>query len=253
MRLSAIIWDYDGTLVDSYARNFAVTRDIFNNLNLGFNKSSMPVALQSIEEYKKANQLATNWRDLYTHYFGLTQEQTDKAGLLWSKHQKKSSIKTEIFENIPAVVQALGFIPHGICSQNCSKNIKEFLDRHNIGKYFKSIIGYKDISLTKQKPNPAEFMRCFEAMQLASNNHDAIIYIGDHEQDMQFARNAEQELKKQNRHIRVLGVAACYNGSNMDKWQVKPNYHASVPSDIIGIVRQVDKQQFSQYQSGEDV
>lgn len=241
MQISAILWDYDGTLVDTYQRNLAVTREIVSEISskVKEDKGNMPAGLLSLDAYKEANHLSLNWQDLYANYFDLTAEETQEAGPLWSIYQEKCHVEASLIENIPNVIRELQFLPHGICSLNCSSNIKKYLNKNNLDSCFKSIIGYNDVPLSQQKPNPASFLQCCNAMQIDLNTRQTIIYIGDHEQDIQFAMNAEKELKKQGGDISVLTIAALYNHPSPSERSLKSDYTAYAVSDILDIIRQL--------------
>ena len=61
MNVAAVIWDYDGTLVDTRQKNLAVTREIvWEVLQKSFEEFP---ALATIENYEQANLASVNWRD----------------------------------------------------------------------------------------------------------------------------------------------------------------------------------------------
>jgi len=236
MKLAVILWDYDGTLVNTYQKNLTITQEIFRKVVPG---KELPPILRSIEQYKKANHQAANWQDLYINHLSLTNEQTDVAGKMWSEYQNKSDVPVEIFEGISDVLQQLEHIPHGICSQNCSNNILGYLERHNLNSYFKSIIGQNDVDYSQQKPDPTGFIRCIENMKL-TNNDMTFIYIGDHEKDVEFAKNTEQALRNAKKDIKVWSIAACYSGNNQNDWAIQADYCANSVSDILECVKLIE-------------
>ena len=75
-KIKAIIWDYDGTLVDTRHKNLNVTKNIFESIT-ETDVSEFP-ALRSLENYYLANRRASNWRELYRQEFNLTEKQIDK-------------------------------------------------------------------------------------------------------------------------------------------------------------------------------
>ena len=61
--VKTVIWDYDGTLVDTRQKNLNVTKEVvFEVLNKGHEEFS---ALHNIQNYQLANSKSANWRDLY--------------------------------------------------------------------------------------------------------------------------------------------------------------------------------------------
>jgi phosphoglycolate phosphatase-like HAD superfamily hydrolase len=67
--IEAVNWDYDGTLVDTRQKNLDVTKEIVWEV-LQKNHETFS-ALQSLENYEKANSRSANWRDLYTYEFSM--------------------------------------------------------------------------------------------------------------------------------------------------------------------------------------
>ena len=115
-RVKAVFWDYDGTLVDTRVKNFYVAQKVIE-LVTG-KESGFFAALQSMESFYAAYQKSVNWRDFYQGAFGLTEEQTDQAGILWSEYQLKDSTPTPFYRGISEVLKELGNLPQGIVSQN---------------------------------------------------------------------------------------------------------------------------------------
>ena len=73
--IEAVIWDYDGTLVDTCQKNLDVTKEIVLDV-LSKSYEDFPALLNS-ENYKKANERAANWREMYSHEFLMNEEQTN--------------------------------------------------------------------------------------------------------------------------------------------------------------------------------
>ncbi|MEE8062223.1 MAG: hypothetical protein V3T16_10335, partial [Gemmatimonadales bacterium] len=68
----AVIWDYDGTLVDSCERNLSVTREIITTVTL--RPADSDEALVSVASYRAATVRSRNWRDLYATEFGFSEQ-----------------------------------------------------------------------------------------------------------------------------------------------------------------------------------
>ncbi len=73
MKLAAVLWDYDGTLMDSCHKNLSVNQDIFSFLKPEIEKSEWPVSIQSIAEYRKAVSETLNWLHFYMNHLRLTE------------------------------------------------------------------------------------------------------------------------------------------------------------------------------------
>ena len=132
--LKAIIWDYDGTLVDTRQKNLNVTKNIIKNVS-GRNAEEFPV-LKNVEKYHKVTMQSSNWRKLYQEEFQLTEEQINEAGSLWADYQLSDNTPVTVFEGIKRVLSSLGSIPQGIVSQNSKSNVYNHLEKEDLIKYF---------------------------------------------------------------------------------------------------------------------
>ncbi|MGD9153734.1 MAG: HAD-IA family hydrolase [Gammaproteobacteria bacterium] len=234
MTVSAILWDYDGTLVDSAHKNLMATREILLHLNYITSNDEWPSALSSVEKYRDITCSATNWRHFYKKYFGLSEQQVNEAGALWSEFQLKNQTPVEVFDGIPQLISSLPPIPQGICSLNCEQLIEKELQQRQLLNYFDYIVGYNTKAISQPKPDPESFAYCLQQMKVPTAG--TIIYIGDHHEDTQFARNAEKMLRNDNNQLRVVNIAACYSGAKPDLWEMQPDYRAHSVDEVVSII-----------------
>lgn len=200
-----IVWDYDGTLFDTREKNYNVTKKIIKEVKGGFNQFSV---LNSVTDYYNSHLKATNWRHFYRDQFFLSENEIDEAGKLWTEFQLKDVTTVPPIEGISSVIKSINF-PQGIVSQNSKENIVQNLKRNNLNTYFQSIIGYEEVDLKLQKPHPAGLLKCIE--HLCNSKSGNVFYIGDHETDLQTAKNANQFFTENNRSLKVISIAAAYS------------------------------------------
>lgn len=237
MNISAILWDYDGTIIDSTRKNMVVTLEVLKHFISDIN-NNIPSELTSIEKYQEANYKYKNWKDFYKNCYGLSDEEVNEAGKLWSPCQLADDTIPDMFSEVNEVIKSFGDIKQGICSQNCSKNIEKTLKIFELSKYFQSIIGYQDVSYDEQKPNPSGFIKCVENLKISINN-STMIYIGDHQEDTIFGKNAEEYYRGKGYNVKVICIAASYSGHSTDNWIVKPDFIAYSTTDIINIIKRL--------------
>lgn len=234
MKLSAIIWDYDGTLVDSTKKNMEVTVEVLKKLSLDVDRN-LPEALTSVKKYLQANYKYKNWRELYENCYSLSEQQVEEAGKLWSPYQLANQTIADLYLGLDDTIHSLGNIAHGICSQNCSDNIRKTLSTFGILEYFKAIVGYEDVSYLEQKPNPTGLLKCIEILKTPMQD-TTVVYIGDHQEDVVFGKNAELLLNQKGQKISVKSIAVDYSGSCPKEWKHKPDFIASSAEDIKQII-----------------
>lgn len=234
--IKAIIWDYDGTLVDTRRKNLEVTREIMQEV-VGEALDTYKV-LQSLDYYQSANENSKNWRELYKTYFQLSDAQINKAGAMWKEYQVKNETEVSLFKNIRHVLNELNEYPHGIVSQNAYDNIVSSLTTQKIQSLFSKVIGYEEVSYDQQKPDPTGLLACIK--HLTDFNEGLVVYIGDHETDIQCAYLANNRLKEAGKNLQVISIAALYGlSTDTESWRYKPDFEACDTSDICLTIREL--------------
>jgi len=232
----AVIWDFDGTLVDTSRKNLNVTQEILRHIKPAEDPSQLP-ALADLESYLQAGRNTVNWRDFYRKHFLLDEQQTDLAGKLWTEFQLKDDTEISFFPDMKEVIRSLGHLPQGIVSQNSKDNIIKLLGKYDLLPYFTEIIGYEEVHLKAQKPAPDGLLKCIE--KITGDKSGIIYYVGDHETDIVCAFNANEILKK--RGIKVDSIAAFYGfRQNTADWQIQPDHTAFNASEILNIIPHAD-------------
>jgi HAD superfamily hydrolase (TIGR01549 family) len=231
--IKAIIWDYDGTLVDTLHKNLNVTKNIIGCIT-GTDALAFP-ALRSLANYSIANRRTSNWRELYRQEFNLTENQIDEAGQLWTAYQLNDNTEVSFYEGIEAVICDLAEFPHGIVSQNSKSSITQNLEKKNLLPFFKYIVGYEEVDLKKQKPEPDGLLSCMEKLSALESGY--VCYIGDHETDIQCVSAANRALQEDNLNARIFSIGACYNiGADTSAWNARPDFEAREAADILEII-----------------
>lgn len=232
-KIQAIIWDYDGTLVDTRFKNFNVTKMIIRDIT-GSDPNKFPV-LQNVEKYELANYISKNWREMYQREFGLNEDQIDCAGKLWTPYQLKDRTPVPFINGIPKVIQALKTFSQGIVSQNSKNGIIQQLRNNHLTEFFSCIIGYEEVSLSKQKPEPDGLLLCIE--ELTSSTSGYIFYIGDHETDMQCAQKASQRIENSKPDLTIFTIGVFHGLVTDDSsWSFKPDFITKKPEDILKVI-----------------
>lgn len=228
-RLKAVIWDYDGTLVDSRQKNLSVTRKIVEEITK-ISADEFPM-LTDLEKYHRATMESSNWRKFYREEFELNKEQVNEAGSLWTVYQLNDSTPVNVFAGIREGMNSIETIPQGIVSQNSKSNIERQLKSDDLLKYFSHISGYEEVALDRQKPEPDGLISCIK--DLSDSEDGTIFYIGDHETDIQCAARANQILAD----LEVLSIGVLY-GTGIDnvKWNTKPDFEANSVLELFDII-----------------
>lgn len=229
--VAAVIWDFDNTLVDSRAKNLAVTRRIAAELLGSWDRYPM---LGSLDAYERALWRTRGWRDLYRTELGMDDALMDEAASLWTGYQIADSTDAPLLPGVQEALAALSQLPHAIVSANSRRNIDETLERHGLKERFRAVIGYEEVHLRAQKPAPDGLLLCME--RLGIDGQGVLLYVGDHEVDARCAANANAVLERRGAAARVLSVGADYGRSEGHDWGFEPDYRADSPERIVRLV-----------------
>jgi phosphoglycolate phosphatase-like HAD superfamily hydrolase len=228
IKADAILWDFDGTLADSAAKNIAITKQILARVAPHLTGDKLPISLQSTADYHAANHGADHWRDLYRDFFGMTTEEIEKAGPMWETYQMLDKTEVTLFDGISDTVNCFSNYPQGICSANSTANIRQVLSDNRINTAFQSVIGYEDLPHHHQKPAPDGGLKCLQDI-FGHTRNKTIIFIGDHVADVLFARALNERLGSSST---VISVIVTYSGAKPDCWKEQPDKIIDTPSEL---------------------
>ena len=231
-KVDAILWDFDGTLANSAAKNIAITKQILARVAPRLTGENLPLCLRSEAEYHVANHGADHWRDLYRDFFGMNTAEIEVAGPLWETYQFRDKTRVTLFDGVVDTVKCLSHYSQGICSANAAQNIKQVLNEHGLTSCFQSVIGYEGLDHHEQKPAPDGGLRCLQEI-FGQTRGKTIVFIGDHIADVIFARGLGERLHPSNT---VISVVTTHSGARPDLWRERPDEVIDTPSDLITLI-----------------
>jgi phosphoglycolate phosphatase-like HAD superfamily hydrolase len=231
--LRAVIWDFDGTLVDSRRKNLRVTRRLVELLTGRPAESFRP--LRSLAAYDAATLRTRNWRELYQRELGLSAAETEEAGRRWGEYQCRDGTHSPYYDGIAELIAAVE-VPQGIVSQNAASEISHSLENAGLGERVSFVVGHESIPFERQKPHPESLVVCLE--RLTDLDVGTALFVGDHEVDTLCAHATNHELERRGVELRVRSVAACYGSpSDPSRWERAPHH---VALDVADLRRLVD-------------
>ena len=173
--MKAIIWDLDGTLIDSYTVIVESICDGLKELNIEYDKSYIAnyVQTKSVTSYLKE----------------ISQKYGYSTVFLFDLYYKYSNARTMQIKSLPHAKDILDIlhnrgIKHFIYTH---KNIVSFeiLENLDMLKYFTKILTIDDGF--KRKPDPEAINYLIEEYHLDKND---VYYVGDRDLDIESANNA---------------------------------------------------------------
>ena len=167
---------------------------------------------------------------------GMSEETLSEAGRLWTRYQLADETGAAVYDGVESALGELRNLPHGIVSMNSKDNIERALANEGLLDHFELVIGYEEVSATRQKPAPDGLLMCLDRLTGMAPGH--VVYVGDHQIDIECARNANEALAADGHDIRVFAIGAAYGiGAEFGAWPDEPDYTVQRPDDIVSIVR----------------
>jgi N-acetyl-D-muramate 6-phosphate phosphatase len=239
-RVTAVIWDFDGTLADTLDRNLQITRQIVRRL-LGDAGENSP-ALSSREAYGRAVHAAPSWRELYVREFGVPIERTPEAAPLWTALHREDRDVPPLFDGVAEAVRSLACRRQGIVSQNGRDNIEHALGPPGLLECFTAIVADEDLPFHRQKPEPDGLLRCAADLHddVDLTPTDTVLYVGDHPVDVECVRRATSAPAADGCPFRLLSVGVEYGLAWRRSWPKMPDYVAARPTDVLAIVDAIE-------------
>lgn len=170
MKYKAIIYDIDGTLLDTFAMNFyPLIQIIKEELNIE----------KSYEEVLK-----------YAAYPGVKTlellgiKDIEKTHQRWVKYVNEYPEKAKAYEGVEQLLQTVK-VKQGIASSKKRKQYQIDFVEKGLDQYIDAVVLEDDTPL--HKPNPTPLLLCLEKLNVQANE---AIYIGDTYNDYLAAKNA---------------------------------------------------------------
>lgn len=172
-RLSAraIIFDWDGTLLDSFHADVRAYQAMFRALSISFSVSDL------------AKHYSPDWYRVY-RAAGIPRGQWDLADQLWS-HAYRSE-RPRLMPGAAAVLKNVrcAFVL-GLVTSGDGKRVRRQLRQFELRSLFQACICSEDAP--RRKPHPAPLQA---AMRRMNTSAEECVYVGDTPEDIEMARRA---------------------------------------------------------------
>jgi HAD superfamily hydrolase (TIGR01549 family) len=171
--VDAIVFDWDGTLVDSLPAIADANRQVLAEYGLPFDAT----------RYREA--YAPDWRHMYRR-LGVPEDSLDAAGARWLelyRMTEQAGLLPQVAESLRRLSEA-GFVM-GLVTAGHRDVVESQLERHGIGALLPSrVFGSDPIAA---KPHPDPLLRVLDELGRADRIATAR-YVGDVPDDMRMAR-----------------------------------------------------------------
>lgn len=198
-RVDVIIFDLDGTLIDSKL-------DIIKSVNYTLKE----VGLKEEDPAFIKNLIGWGTSKLIEDALGRHKDKFDKALLIFNKYYKAHQLDTtNLYPNVKDVLEYFLNKPKAIASNKSKEFVRDTLVQLGIRNYFVKIIGGDDISCLK--PSTCQIDKILHSLKIPS---DKAILVGDMSIDIKTAKSAN-----------ILSCGVTYGlGNKIDLENLKPDF-----------------------------
>lgn len=210
-KIRAVLFDWDGTLFDSTAANFAVYGDIFAHFGLP------PISFEEFQDEFIA--------DYYAYYErkGIPKSRHREVDEVWyesfTKRQKGISLTRGAAETVRGI--AGKGLSLGVVSNSMSFRIREEMRAHGVHAHFKAVVSFAEVP--ELKPSPASIRHALSILKTAPAE---TLYVGDMAEDVMAGKRAGC----------VTAAVASGMHSRERLAREKPDYLLEEVKQILGII-----------------
>lgn len=154
-RAKALIFDLDGTLVDSMPMHFEALKEICSNE--GFDFSEM-------EFYELAGVSTERIFEIMNDRHGTEFEPQKASALKEAAYRKRITLVKPIAPVLKLAMEFHGKLPMSIGTGSIGEHSWEVVRALGLDQYFDILVSKNDVS--KGKPHPETFLKCAEAMRV---------------------------------------------------------------------------------------
>ena len=168
----AILFDWDGTLVDTAEASFRCYVRMFARFGIDFDRAM----------YERT--YSPNWYRTF-ELLGLAREHWNDADDAWLEHFAEETI--ELIADAREALEHLGErgVARGIVTSGSRGRVLRELAAYGVAHHFDEVVFGCDVE--HKKPHPASLYLCLERLKVAPKD---AAYIGDSPEDVEMARAA---------------------------------------------------------------
>ena len=167
---TTILFDWDGTLIDSYSAGYRASITVLKHFGIEVNRE------QFLETY------SPNWYDSYEK-LGVPRSEWDNADQMWRR-----TYREQVSEPFPFVLTLLTRLREanrtlGLVTSGDRDRVHRELESHALTDFFAVVVCFEDTE--EKKPHPAPLTRALRELRIEP---EKAVFVGDRPEDIEMGR-----------------------------------------------------------------
>ncbi len=212
--IDAVIFDLDGTLVDSMWMWQSIDREYLGRFGI-----ELPDDLQKNIEGMSFSETAIYFKERFAISDSLDQIKSDWNKMAWSKYLNEVPVKEGVLTFLEYLMDHQ--IPAGIATSNSRELVDLIIEKHGIKKYFKSI--RTSCEVAKGKPSPDIYLLVAQDLNVEPTKclvfEDILLGI----------------MAGKNANMKVCAVHDEYSQDDLEEKKSQADYYVHYMSDILNL------------------
>ncbi|HVR39296.1 MAG TPA: HAD family hydrolase [Thermoanaerobaculia bacterium] len=168
-RFKAVLFDWDGTIVDTAEASYRCYVRMFADFNIAFDRDA----------YQRT--YSPNWYQTF-RIIGLSEDLWHEADTRWLAYFAEETVG--LMTGAREALEVLT-MPKGIVTSGGRDRVSRELDHHGLAHHFQHVVFGTDAR--ERKPHPEALHLCLDRLGIAA---EEAVYVGDSPEDVQMAKAA---------------------------------------------------------------
>ncbi len=172
--VSAVLFDWDGTLADSFAATHHASMAVFRHFGI------------AMDEIRYRDTYRPDWHETYRQ-LGIPEERWDEAGRIWRGRYLERSADVALFPGAAEALDALASagVAVGVVTSADRVRFLADLDRLGLATRFAALVAFEDV--VARKPDPEGLFLALRQLEVGPAE---VFYVGDRHEDIEMGRRA---------------------------------------------------------------
>jgi HAD superfamily hydrolase (TIGR01509 family) len=172
--VAAVLFDWDGTLADSFATTRHASLSVFRHFGIPMNEARYQATYRP------------DWHETYRQ-LGIPEDRWDEAGVIWRERYLERSHAVTLFPDARDTLDALSDrgLRLGVVTSADRQRFLEDLDRLGLLDRFDALVAFEDAR--KKKPHPEGLSLALSRLGVAPRD---ALYVGDRPEDVAMGKRA---------------------------------------------------------------